>query len=76
MPSSMPRAIYQTLGKTYFAECCTRHRMALDEDSLCQEPNSRHKKDLDKDFFAKSPLHGKNGLSPKRCELPTATDVR
>jgi hypothetical protein len=61
VPSSLPRAIYWTLGKLLFAECCARHRMALGEESLCREPNSRHKKALGKDFFAESPVLGKKG---------------
>jgi hypothetical protein len=35
--------------------------MSLDEDSPYREPNSRHKKDLGKDFFAESPLLSKHG---------------
>jgi hypothetical protein len=63
---SLPRAIYQALDKTFFAECYIRHRMTLDEESLCREPNSRHKKALNEDFFAEIPILGKNGLSAKR----------
>jgi hypothetical protein len=48
VPSSLPRAIYLSLGKPYFVECCAWHRTTLGEESLCREPKSRHKKTLDK----------------------------
>jgi hypothetical protein len=43
--------------------------------SLCREPNTRHKKALDKDVFVESPVLDKNVLSTKRRQAPTVADV-
>jgi Fe-S cluster biosynthesis and repair protein YggX len=66
VPESLGSAIYSALDKTDFTECYTRHKMALREERLCREQNSRHKKALSKNFFAECSVLGKNGLSAKR----------
>jgi hypothetical protein len=58
VPSSLPRTIYRALDKTYFAECHTRHNIALGEECFCWELNTRYKTS-----------HDKNGLSAKRRQL-------
>jgi hypothetical protein len=49
--------------------------MTLDEKNLFREPNSRHKKVLDKDFFDESSVLGKSALGKASSKtLPSDGD--
>jgi hypothetical protein len=71
----MLRTSYQALGKTHFAECHTRQTKALGHEHLWREPNTRHKKVLDKDIFAERPTLNTNGHSTKLRQQPMSTGV-
>jgi hypothetical protein len=62
---SLPSAFYRALVKEFFAECRTQQSHTLGNDHVYREQDSRHRKKLGKDRFAKCLTLGERRRSAK-----------
>jgi hypothetical protein len=73
---ALPSVFCRALGKEVFVECHTRQSPALGNDHVYREQDSRHRKTLGKDIFAKCQTLGERQRSAKGRQLPSKADGR
>jgi hypothetical protein len=59
-----------------FAECCTRQSFTLENDRVCRDQDSQHRKTLGKDYFVECQTLGAIRRSAKNRQQPSIADGR
>jgi hypothetical protein len=73
---ALPSAFYRALSKEFFAECRTRQSPTLGNDHVYREQDSRHRKKLGKDRFAKCLTISERRRSAKGHQQPSIANDR